>query len=885
LRSEPKIFLLRHIDFQLKPDTQHANPQFFTGRLTMRFTKTILASSIATIVMPFTPTHAQTAPTPDSADKVDEIVVTARRVSEVLSRVPASITAISADTIAKTGIKNAQDFVQLTPGVTIVTGSAEAGDTQINIRGLNGARDAESSVALVVDGILKTNSAAINQRQGTLKQIEILKGPQGALYGRNAAAGAIVIQTLKPGSKAESGITASYANHNTFNGNGYYSAPIGEGVGIVLSGDYHKTDGFYKNVFLNQNVVDNQKSGNIEGRLVADLGGSTTLDAKLHVGKLDGASINFNSSFHLPNFAAVNPAFFEDVNKHPFNYYGNIVPTNTQRTTEASVKIVHDFSNVAMTAWAAYSNIKNDLTADGTSADFARYISPALGAPSNTTNTAVQNKCFSSTAALTGFKINQPGFVGAIPVPFIFAPANGSTFGAYSPTTCDGTQYQSRNQKDFSAEIRFASLGDAPLSWQAGAYYLNIDRDVGVSLGADLGLGVSKQLYNAPGSSNPTSQLFADNFKTDVYAFFGSVDYKVDDKILVGAALRYDSEHRKTHNLVPVATDPITGSAINPGQAFGQIADKAANFNQIQPKLTYRWEFAPKASVYANWGVGFKSGGFNNQGSAAIVRQNFNTAPVASNPTTILAGVTIGDQYRKEKSSAFEAGVRGTMGPISYDLAAFYTNVTDMQFFEFFVGSFGLLRVVNNIDKVDLKGAELNLSTKITKGWSVFTSYNVTDSNIKANSSRPYTVGNKSPYTADYTLNVGTQMEMPVSNGLNAVLRTDYRVTGPTYFHTVQNTTAANDRPTLFSGLLPISALALPAAVGNARYNVSRRDAFGLLDLRMGLESKAFRFTVFASNLLDKKYLSEVIPAIEFGGSFISPGARRLIGAEVNYKF
>ena len=827
------------------------------------------------------PAWAQTKPIAE----VDEIVVTARRVNETLSSVPASVTAISADTIAKTGIKNANDFVQLTPGVTIVTGSAEAGDTQINIRGLNGARDAESSVALVVDGILKTNSAALNQRQGTLRQIEILKGPQGALYGRNAAAGAIVIQTLKPADHTQAGMTASFGNHNTFTGNGYYSAPLSTGTGFVLSGDYYKTDGFYKNVFLNQNVVDNQKSGNIESRLVADLGNATTLDAKVHVGKLDGASINFNSSFHLPNFAAVNPAFFEDVNKHAFNYYGNIVPTNKQRTSEASLKIDHDFSDMTMTAWAAYSNIKNELAADGTSADFARYISPALGAPANATNTAVQNKCFSTTAALKGFAVNQPGFVGSIPVPFIFAPAAGSTFGAYSPTTCDGTQFQSRNQKDFSAELRFASKGDGPLNWQAGAYYLNIDREVGVSLGADLGFGVTNQLYNAPGSNNPTSQLFADNFTTDVYAFFGSVEYKMQDNVQVGAALRYDTEHRKVHNLVPVATDPITSGPINPGQTGVPISDKTATFNQVQPKLTYRWEFSPKNSLYGNWGVGFKSGGFNNQGSAAIVQQNFNTAPTASNPTSIVANVKISDQYRKEKSSSFEGGLRGKLGSINYDVAAFYTQVTDMQFFEFFVGSFGLLRVVNNIDRVDIKGAELNLSTKITKGWSVFGSFNKTESEIKSNSSRPYTVGNKSPYTADYTVNFGSQFEAPVNDAFNFVWRADYRITGPTYFHTVQNTDAANDRPTLFSGLLPISALALPAVVGNARYNVSRRDKFGLLDMRVGFEGKEWKATIFAHNLADKKYLSEVIPAIEFGGSFISPGARRFVGLEVGYKY
>jgi iron complex outermembrane recepter protein len=202
----------------------------------MKTSKTILMSSIATLVLTTAPALAQVAPSKTADD--GEIIVTARRVNEALSDVPASITAFSADTIAKTGIQNANDFVKLTPGVTIVTGTAEAGDTQINIRGLNGARDAESSVALVVDGILKTNTAALNQNQGTLRQIEVLKGPQGALYGRNAAAGAIVVQTLKPGDHLEAGFTARYAEQNTFSGNAYVAAPLGDSFGVVLSGDY-----------------------------------------------------------------------------------------------------------------------------------------------------------------------------------------------------------------------------------------------------------------------------------------------------------------------------------------------------------------------------------------------------------------------------------------------------------------------------------------------------------------------------------------------------------------------------------------------------------------------------------------------------------------------
>lgn len=823
---------------------------------------------------------AQTAPdatapvTPVADDKpADDIIVTARRINETLSSVPASITAFDAAAIQRANIKTAADFVNLTPGVTIVTGTAEAGDTQINIRGINGARDAESSVALVVDGILKTNTAALNQNQGTIRQVEVLKGPQGALYGRNAAAGAIVVQTLKPGDHLTGEVTGSYANNNTGTATAYIAGPISPSVGFVLSGDYSTTDGYWRNRLTNQKTVDDQESWNIDGRIVADLGASTKLDAKAKYGELHGASINFNAAFALPNFAAVNPAFYEDVNKHPYNYYSNIRPTNDQETFEGSLKLDHDFGGTTLTGWAAYSNIKNELVADGTSADFARY----LGAV-NPQAQPVVDACFASTAALTGFPVNPPGFIGATPVPFIFAPATGSTFGPYSPTTCDGTQYQLRHQKDISAEIRLASNGTGPLQWQFGGYYLNIDRKVGVSLGGDSGNGAIKNLYNPPGSTNPTSQLFADRFSTDVYALFGSTEYKPTRTVSLGVALRYDIEHRRDDNLVPVATDPFTGGPINPGQTGGAIPAKGETFRQLEPKITARWEYLPNQNFFADWGVGFKSGGFNNQGSAAIVAQNFNDGVT---PGTINANVAISDQYRKERSSAFEAGFKGRVGPVTYGLTGYYTQVRDMQFFEFFVGSFGLLRVVSNIDRVDLKGFEANVDARVASWWRLSGSFNYTDSEIKKNSSRPDTVGNKSPYTADYTFNASSEFNVPLTDRLKGLVRLDYRLTGPTWFHTVQDQT----KPTLFTGLLPISALALPGFVGDARYNLSRRDAFSVVDLRVGIEGQRWRATAFATNLLNKVYPAEVIPAIEFGGSFISPGPLRTYGLQLGYKF
>ena len=228
------------------------------------------------------------------------IIVTARRQNERLQDVPASVTVLTASALEKTGATTADDFVQLTPGVTIVTGTAEAGDTQVNIRGINGARDAESSIALVVDGILKTNTAQLNQVQGTLRQVEILKGPQGALYGRNAAAGAIVIQTLRPGDTFEGAARASYANEKTFEGTAHVAGPIGAGAGFVLSGYYRTTDGHYRNLLTGKKTVDDQESYAIDGRVILGLGADSELDLKARYAKFSGASINFNAAFHRP---------------------------------------------------------------------------------------------------------------------------------------------------------------------------------------------------------------------------------------------------------------------------------------------------------------------------------------------------------------------------------------------------------------------------------------------------------------------------------------------------------------------------------------------------------------------------------------------------------
>src|SRR5690606_17263366 len=122
---------------------------------------------------------------------------------------------------------------------------------------------------------------------------------------------------------------------------------------------------------------------------------------------------------------------------------------------------------------------------------------------------------------------------------------------------------------------------------------------------------------------------------TDVWAVFGQLAYDVTDTIEASFALRYDREERDVTNLVPAdatATyiDTCAGiepDPINPGLCEGPIADKSESFDHWQPKLSFTWDATPNHTAFASVGVGFKSGGFNNQGSQATI-DNFINLPL-----------------------------------------------------------------------------------------------------------------------------------------------------------------------------------------------------------------------------------------------------------------
>jgi iron complex outermembrane recepter protein len=200
-----------------------------------------LALSVA-MVSAFTGQAAIAQDRSADAAAVEEVVITtARQREEALQDVPATITALTSETLEQAAVQRAGDFVRLTPGVSIVQ-AAEVADAQVNIRGINGARDAENSFALIIDGILVTNPAALNREYTDLKQMEIVKGPQGAIYGRNAASGAIIVTTSKPTNEFSGNAKVSYGEDNTVTGAFSMGGPLSDRAGWKIGADYRKTE-------------------------------------------------------------------------------------------------------------------------------------------------------------------------------------------------------------------------------------------------------------------------------------------------------------------------------------------------------------------------------------------------------------------------------------------------------------------------------------------------------------------------------------------------------------------------------------------------------------------------------------------------------------------
>ncbi|MCH1553450.1 MAG: TonB-dependent receptor, partial [Luminiphilus sp.] len=784
--------------------------------------------------------------------------------------------AIDATTMERAGVERASDYISLIPNVTLVD-TANVGDTQVSIRGIVSTRDAESTFAYVVDGVLSTNPNSFNEELFDVEQIEVLKGPQGALYGRNAVSGAILVTTKKPSDEPETEVAIGFGNNGSLKARAMVSGPLGDNAAGRLAVSTRETDGFYSNSFTGaSDSVDYMEDTSARGRIVMDVSDNLELDLRAGMSEVSGGAINFNAAFAIPLFEAVfgSPTFFADPNDMDFNFTFNVPGENEQKTRDFSIKADYSMDGMDLVASYSYNDLEEYLLSDGTSATFYGYeLTP---------------QCQADRATLNSF--SRPDLFGPAAQPFLVFPSGdpandfAGVYGPYTPTSCDGYQYQERNQTDTSIDVRLVSTSDEGSRWIAGMYFADIDREVVVAYGADTGNGFLRQPYVPADGPNPTDLLFWDDFKTKVFAMYGQLEFDLSDTLELAIAARFDREDRKVNNQVPNVTNSglnvnllspgFAPLPINPALAGGSIPTRSKEFTQLQPKVTLSWAASDNVNAYASYGVGFRSGGFNSVGTADTLNFWFNSG-YGGPGEAVDAQLQITDDYDKEVSTSLEFGVKADLMDqrLRLNAAVFRTDVEDNQFFEFFAGPFGLLRTVTTIDELTISGFEADALFAVSENLSIYGGIGILNSEIERNDNRPLSVGNDVPQAPNRSGNLGVQWVSSLTSGMDLVARVDYQHVGETHFHTLQG----EQTPTIWNAFF--------APGFNADFSKSSRDAYSTVDMRIGLEAEDWSLTAWGRNITEEKYLQEVIPAPEFGGTFNHPSALRGYGIDVTYRF
>ena len=453
------------------------------ARSASRYAARFLAS--ACVVGLAAPLAAQDAPVeedqPAAVENRNEILVTGLRRADTLQDTPAAITAFDSEEIESARIVRPADFVELTPNVTLVE-TQNAGNAFIVIRGITQARNSEPSVAVVVDGVQQVNPAQFNQGLFDIEQIEVLKGPQGALYGRNAIGGAIIINTKQPSDTLEGRVTAGVDNGFGYFVRGGVSGPIAPGIKFRVAGSWQDTEGYIRNEFLGEDADPVENLG-LRGNLQFELGDRVDLDLRASMDRLRTQALYFN--------------IVADVNDTSLPVRVNNAGQNDRDIYNASAKLTYAGDGFTATSITSYDTVEEILTGD----------------------------------AFDFLPIPESFFFNLFEQ--IFGPGNGF----------DLNQSQFLDVEAISQELRFESPAVEQLVWMFGGYLIATDRFISTGNMIDTGAGVFP-VYRTPSTNaaNPQFSFLSDSQDNFAWALFGNVGYEFSPEFRVDASLRYDHE-------------------------------------------------------------------------------------------------------------------------------------------------------------------------------------------------------------------------------------------------------------------------------------------------------------------------------------------------------
>ena len=696
---------------------------------------------------------------------LEEVVVTARKRSETLFESPISVRAFTESEIRATGIQTPQDFVDLTPNVTLVQ-TQSTGNSFLNIRGISSARNSELAAAVIIDGVLLSNPTQLNQQLYDIQQIEVLRGPQGALYGRNAIGGAITISTKEPGDEHEGEIRVGAESAPGYSVKGFVGGPLNDDGTLKyrIAGSYMDNDGYLDNVYLGEEA-DPYKDTSLRARLDWDISETLTTDFRVSYSKLESQAFYF-----------VLDADADDTDKPIQN---NNPGNNEREFVSASFKFDWDLGFATLTGISSYDDISEVSSGDNV------FFLP----PEDAEN--YWNYDFFFGCLRDGQSNPACAFLGP--------------FTATQDPYIDLSQNQYLEVESFSQEIRLTSNNTEGLRWSVGAYAIATERYISTGGQIDRGLGVFdvKKIfrpsiftdgYSDGVVNDPSPQLgvLADEQDNFAWAVFGQLSYDITDALELAFSLRYDEDERENTTL----TEAEYNVPFNAAVIYGDV--RKETWDAMQPKLTLRWRPSDSWMLYADASRGFRSGGYNQSGVGTAV-------PYPG----------IEDIFDEQIAETYEVGAKGELndGKLRLSAALYHTTLEGAYFFYYDAGT--NTQNLGSLTEVEYRGGELELTALLGDYFTLNAGIGLTDSEItevptdSSGLSQAW-LGNQAPLVSEVTANVGLQFDMPLGANLNLFARADYQYLGETWWE-----------PDNYSSRSPVSLI-------DARLGIVAEDNWGV---------------------------------------------------------
>ncbi|HWU04233.1 MAG TPA: TonB-dependent receptor [Novosphingobium sp.] len=494
-----------------------------------------------------------------------EIVVTAQKRAERLQDVPLAVSAVSADGLSRQQINDTSSLTRAVPSLTFQQGAGSQSNG-FRIRGVGSqlfSLGVEASVSTVIDGVV-----AARQTQGfsdfaDIERIEVLRGPQGTLFGKNATAGVVSIVTAKPTHELTGAAEATIAEKGEYRVKGTVSGPLAPNLAARISGYYNDVGGYIYNV-ATQRDVNGSKSWGLRGKLLWDAAPNLNFLLTADYRKSNALCCQSVAVQTLtPAVIALSPG----ITASPSNR--SIIDDqdsfNNEHQTTVSLEGNWDLGAATITSISAYQSYAN---------------------ASNNVIDRINNPLPVYTGANQIAQFNQ----------------NGGTIGLDS----------------FSQELRIASNGSRDLTYVAGVFFADttVDRDF-LRRQALCASGTLGQVCASPTYRSVSSHA---HNRSDSVSAFGQIEYRVTGGLKLLGGMRVQRESTSVYGSRNGPSLQYPTDVAIPG--FGNIAGyRSASDTAVTGKVGAKYEFNRNAQAYFTFTRGYKGYGFNTEAATNFATQ------------------------------------------------------------------------------------------------------------------------------------------------------------------------------------------------------------------------------------------------------------------------